>query len=255
MDIQSMWRILGFNTIFIIEATRLVIAKLNNEGRTSVCDHWLPWCLIEIQPRHGCAFRKLHVERDCVQMTCLWKIQSYIEVENLNSRVSFGSFFPSAKSKEISGYKVVILQLILHPSWIMIWNARMSERKTAVEKYEINLDMTYILYTESRFVKALERNLGGCRHHDVEAFSLAVDISGCILFKDIPLLFKARRYKNTRHRMRVVHTKTHTIGRYSYMGISMKVTKAKSGQHWRLKLCKMPRSSLTNNTLTSHGSR
>ena len=55
-----------------------------------------------------------------------------------------------------------------------------------------------------RFVKkARERNLGKQTLH--EAFSLAVDISGGALLKDVPPLFKARRYKNTCHHVRVAY--------------------------------------------------
>lgn len=83
-----------------------------------------------------------------------------------------------------------------------------------------------IFYTDSRSWKRVKEISGGCRTR--EALSFAVDISGNALFKDISLLFKARRCKNMCHRMRVVHTKARTIGRYWYMGISMNVTNAKS---------------------------
>lgn len=155
------------------------------------------------------------------------RIQSYTHThthkdkENLNSRVFF--FFPSAKSKEAPLSPYLTRYRIRPESW---YETRacvcVSDGKDVSKNVEINLDATYILYT--RFVKApWKKSRGMQTPRGVEKpLSLAVDISGSTLFKDMPLLFKARRCKNTCHRMRVVHTKARTIGRYWYMGISMR---------------------------------
>lgn len=168
------------------------------------------------------------VGRDCVQMTYLWEIRSYTEIENLNSK-SFGCLFsPSAKSGGKFRAKSEVGMHRIRPG--LWYEMRVCRRERRLSKDTRLNSAELIFYTDSR-ESAWKKSPGDAERAKLFPslfLSFFLDISGGALFKDISLLFKARRCKNTCHHMRVVHTKAHTIGRYWYMGISMRVTNAKS---------------------------